>query len=104
MDLVDRYIEVGAELKRTTIYRNYRNDIIRMIKNKYSYNDIIIWIEAELKNKGVKLDKKITKPSFYQWIRNNISKSEIEKFNEVEVAVAKKVTDSKVSIFKNLIK
>jgi hypothetical protein len=104
VDLLDRYIEVGAELKRTTIYRNYRNDIVRMIKNKYSYDDIVIWLKSEIKNRGVKLDKEITKSSFYQWIRNNVSKDEIEEFNEVEVAVAKKVTDKKVSVFKNLIK
>ena len=104
MDLIDRYIEVGAELKRTTIYRNYRNDIIRMIKAKYSYDDIVIWLKSEIKNRGVKRDKEITKSSLYQWCKKNISKDEIEKFNEVEVAVAKKVTDSKVSVFKNLIK
>jgi hypothetical protein len=106
VDLIDRYIEVGAKLKRTTIYKNYKNKIARMIKEGYSYDDILVWLKSELKKRDIELDAELTRASLYQWIRRSISDKDIEQavVTDDEVAVAKKTTDSKVSIFKNLIK
>ena len=83
-----------------------KEQIARMIKEGYTYDDILVWLKSELKKRDIELDAELTRASLYQWIRRSISDKDIEQavVTDDEVAVAKKTTDSKVSIFKNLIK
>lgn len=80
---------ISKNRKRKSIFDEYKNDIIKMIKSEVSQENMIVWIKK--KSKG-KISKGLTQGNLSQYIKrlktNNLTKSQ-EDFFQKEVTTSK---------------
>ena len=105
MDLIESYKTTETTITPSVVFRSYKAQILKMLKDNYSYKNIIVFLKAAIKDRDLEqLSKQLNKESLYHWVRRNVTEDEIKNASNVSTVDSNSQSNKKSDMFKHLLK